>query len=29
MSLPSKVVEVVGKAKGDVGEVDKVDLVAT
>jgi hypothetical protein len=28
MSLPSKVVEAVGKAVGDVGEVDEVDLVA-
>jgi hypothetical protein len=26
MSLPSKVVEVVGKAMGDVGEADEVDL---
>jgi hypothetical protein len=28
MSLLSKVAEVVGKAVGDVGEADKVDLVA-
>jgi hypothetical protein len=27
MSLLSKVAEVVGKAVGDVGEADKVDLV--
>ncbi len=29
MSLLSKVVEAVGKAFGDVGEADEVDLVAT
>jgi hypothetical protein len=29
MSLPSKVVEVVGKAVEDVEEADKVDQVAT
>ncbi len=28
MSLPSKDVEVVDKAMGDVGEADKVDLAA-
>ena len=28
MSLLSKVVEAVGKAVGDVGEADKVDLMA-
>jgi hypothetical protein len=28
MSLPSKVAEVVGKAMGDVGGVDEVDLAA-
>jgi hypothetical protein len=28
MSLLSKVAEVVGKAVGDVGEADEVDLVA-
>ena len=28
MSLPSKVAEVVGKAMGDVGEAEEVDLVA-
>jgi hypothetical protein len=29
MSLLSKVVEAVGKAVGDVGEADEVDLAAT